>query len=273
MAVVNTTAGAGKTTTNCCHYPADRNRTSNPSLNQCNTTEIATTETQLRGDTHTELPDSAANSNSRRSTRAFQSKDGNFQVGELTLNASSPQLHTPVSTGRSGITLGGIAVSATALEGQMQQSTGPASINAKVTVGSLEAQASAEFSKDAKNDDVDISVSVGAEAIAFETTVGIDLTLSSAPINNLWRNVYKHTIDPAVDFIVGKDVPEVPSPLATLNGSLLVSGKLSSGWGSALNVGAALQVEGNEYSLRANAKFTPTIIGPTTGAALAITIK
>lgn len=225
-------------------------------------------------ETESQLTAGHSSKNSTSSAVTYASQEGNVKVGVgiLEVESAKPDRYHTATSGQSGMTLGRLAISAIAIEGQMKKTLGPAGINAKVTIGTVNAHTSAEYRKSISNNSMEISASTGAEAIAFETTVGMNLTLSAKPVNDLWRTIYDRAFDPVIDLIARQDVPNIPSPFAALDGSLTVSGKISSGWGSALKLGAAASIQEEGYAMKANMKITPLVIGPTTGAEISVTV-
>jgi len=109
-----------------------------------------------------------------------------------------------------------------------------------------------------------IQIAGGAEAMAFDGKVSIDVTITPKSVADTFGGIYNTVIDPAVDFFAGQDVPGVPEAPDSWNKGLAISGYLEGGFGASAKGHFGLEVgKGTKNRVAGGGKFGA---GPVGGA-------
>lgn len=156
------------------------------------------------------------------------------------------------------------------VQGKFGPYAGEISTNGKVTALTANAHATYEAGfhlKGPTKPGANANVSAGAEAMAINGRVGAELNITPKSL----AEYYNNNIDPIVDYVAGKDVPELPELSDNWDHGVTLSGHVEGGYGAALKGGVSGELgNGRGAKVGANWKIG---LGPVVGGGFTFGLK
>ncbi|MES9930919.1 MAG: hypothetical protein ABW158_22630 [Candidatus Thiodiazotropha sp. 6PDIVS] len=149
-------------------------------------------------------------------------------------------------------------------------------VDARFRVGVANAGAKAEGQVqfdllNPKNSGASIKSDLGAEALLGDARYSMDLIITPKTVGDTVAGIYNDYVDPVVDYVVGSDVPEIPSVPEEYDHGVAVSGHATTGFGGAAKIGGELEI-GNGKGVKFGVK-AKLGIGPVLGAGFTVGAK
>ena len=167
---------------------------------------------------------------------AYTSPDGNLELGTLNADILIPGYNANPEKGK--VTIGGgfdseATIAKTTLK---EQNIGELANGRLIgTVGTVNANTKAEFKLQTKGVDKEVSalISGGAESMLVNGRIEYEMDLTLKTVGDVFVDAYNEHIDPLVNNVAGRDMPELPPVPEAFDHGFVFSGHLEAGIGAA----------------------------------------
>ena len=147
-------------------------------------------------------------------------------------------------------------------------------IDGKVTVGTINAHGKIEAKAEIKgltDTSASLKASAGAEAMAIDGHAGFEVSLTPKTVGDTLGGLYNSYVDPVVDYVAGRDIPEIPEVPDSFDHGLVIGGHVDGGYGASLKGSAGIEI-GDGRGVKVSGSFKAGL-GPVVGAGVTFGAK
>ncbi|MEW8626762.1 MAG: hypothetical protein AB2551_13485 [Candidatus Thiodiazotropha sp.] len=147
-------------------------------------------------------------------------------------------------------------------------------IDGKVTVGTINAHGKIEAKAEIKgltDTSASLKASAGAEAMAIDGHAGFEVSLTPKTVGDTLGGFYNSYVDPVVDYVAGRDIPEIPEVPDSFDHGLVIGGHVDGGYGASLKGSAGIEI-GDGRGVKVSGSFKAGL-GPVVGAGVTFGAK
>ena len=190
---------------------------------------------------------------------AYTSTEGGVELGRLNADLTKPHFNFNAEKGKLSAGLGGVDVEATGAQLTREENIGElVCAKGQLTVGTVNSNLKMEGKAEIKGlkSEVSLKARGGAEAIVVEGRLEGTVTITPKSVGDQFVELYNDHVDPIIDKITGKNVPDLPEVPEFLDHGIILGGHLEGGVGASLKGSIGLDVKNGfklEYSLKGGA--------------------
>lgn len=147
-------------------------------------------------------------------------------------------------------------------------------IDGKVTAGTINAHGKIEAKAEIKgltDTSASLKASAGAEAMAIDGHAGFEVSITPKTVGDTLGGLYNSYVDPVVDYVAGRDVPEIPEVPDNFDHGIVIGGHIDGGYGASLKGSAGIEI-GDGNGVKVSGSFKAGL-GPVVGAGVTFGAK
>jgi hypothetical protein len=165
----------------------------------------------------------------------WTNKGKNVHIGRAKAEVKTPGAGIDLTKPKAHASLGKVSGELTVANASGK--LGP--VDGKVTLGTVNAHAVAEAKVEGKGSKTAASLKVGAgaEAMAVNARVGFEASITPKTVGDAVGGAYNDYVDPVVDSLAGRDMPEIPPVHDSYDHGIVVGAHAESGFGVSAKVG------------------------------------